>query len=213
MTSEKTVSNTTAAPSSSSLISNSDDDTSWIKELPPVEASAPGDALYDTLEDFVLDQSEGENSSVDGAEGASEGGDGDAAQDTVKGGAHPDEGGNCRSSARDLDDDEDDTSDQASRLPATTQSKSIRARYTTNQDMVLYLLRRRGLLGPENLTKVFNHMFRAGGVVREQSALANRLMRHNSDLQKRFADPDAAGLAVQKVWKQKMEKAVVELSL
>jgi len=38
-------------------------------------------------------------------------------------------------------------------------------------------------------------------------------MRHKSDLQKRFADPDPAGLAVQKMWKQKIEEAIVELSL
>lgn len=36
------------------------DDDSWMNDLPPVEQSAPGDAKYDTLEDSVNDQSDGE---------------------------------------------------------------------------------------------------------------------------------------------------------
>ena len=36
-----------------------DDDSAWMNSLPPVEQSAPGDALYDDLDQFVVDQSDG----------------------------------------------------------------------------------------------------------------------------------------------------------
>jgi hypothetical protein len=36
-----------------------DDDNAWMNSRPPVEQSAPGDALYDDLYQFVMDQSDG----------------------------------------------------------------------------------------------------------------------------------------------------------
>ena len=64
MTSKKaTVKSTAPSITSVGLKPNSGGDTTLARDLPPVARSAPGDALYNTLEDFVLDQSEGEESS------------------------------------------------------------------------------------------------------------------------------------------------------
>lgn len=66
MTSKRATSKSTAASKlSAEMRPNSGDDTTWAYGPSTFGKSAPGDALYDSLGDFVLDQSEGEESSED----------------------------------------------------------------------------------------------------------------------------------------------------
>ena len=208
MTGKKAVRNTTsAAKTSPGLISNSGADTSWTKDLPAVEESAPGDALYDTLEDFVLDQSEGEESSDDEAEDVEESSGDDPEQDNLSRGGEDDEVEERHSSARDRD-DRDNTGDQASRLLTATQHKTRRQGYSNDHEVVLYLLHTYVSLTGEELTKVFNRVFRKQGVIRGKGALDMQWSRFKGDYKEKFANLSTAELAEHELWKKKIDAAI-----
>jgi hypothetical protein len=195
-------------------MSNNGDDTTWTRDLLPVEDSAPGDALYETLEDFVLDQSGGEGSSGDEAGAVEERDSGDPEQDKSGRSGDVDEGDERHSSARAPNNyDDQDINSQTSRLPANSRPKFQRTRYTADEETVLYLLHRIRALGPGTLANIFNYMFRAGGIIREDRALVSRWSRHKNRLLEKFANPDPAGLAEQMVWKREIQKAIDELSM
>lgn len=156
---------TTAAAALLQQITAGDEDMSWTQDLPAVEESAPGDALYGDLEAFVNGMSEGEDSS-DGEDGeAEESQAGEDDDDNTGGGA----------------------ATQAALAPTTAPPKRTRVDYTDEHKLVLYLLHERYDVKISSLAKIFNHVFRHEGHVRGQHPLEQRWFLWKSQMQTDFA--------------------------
>lgn len=176
------------------------DGNAWMRDLPRVKKSAPGHALYETLEDFVFDQSEGE----EGIDGDGESGDLEQ-EDEVGGNGGENEEAMSRSSSRSECDNADD---RASPLLSATQRKRRRVRYAADEEIVLYLLHRHVSLQHSTRADIFNHIFHDHRIIREKGALTMQWSRFKDDYKKRFAKLSAAELAEHEVWKKKIDKAI-----
>lgn len=210
MSSKKAAGKSTAASNTSvGLRPSSGGDTTWIRDLPPAGRSAPGDALYETLEDFVLDQSEGEESSDD-AEVVAESESGNIEQSRASDG-----GGECDeatepSSARN-NNDGDTTGRQTSQLLTAAQRKrKRRVPYAAEEEIVLYLLHKHVSLQHSTRAEIFKRVFPDRGIVRGKVALIMQWSRFKDDYTKRFAKLSAAELAEHEAWKKKIDKAMKE---
>ena len=208
MTGKKaTVKSTAASIKSTELRPNGGEHTTGARGLPPVGRSAPGDALYETLEDFVLDQSEGEESSDDAervvqsesgnieqSRGSDDGGEGDKATDP--------------SSARNHNDG-DSIDRHTSRLLTTTQRRrKRRVAYAADEEIVLHLLHRHVSLQHSTRTDIFNRIFSGRAIVREKGALIMQWLRIKDDYTKKVAKLSAAELAEHEAWKKKIDKTM-----
>jgi hypothetical protein len=210
MTSKKPTAKT---PSGSAMPagSNSSGNNAWTRDIPRIGKSAPGDALYETLEDFVFDQSEGEESGDD-AEGSEKSG-GGVEQNKVSEGRGEDEDMTGLGSAGNHNEG-DNTNNQTSRLPATTQRKRKRRDgYTADEDLVLYLLHTHVSLQHDTRVDVFNRVFHGQGVVREKGALVMQWFRFKEDYKKKFAKLSTAELAEHEAWKKKIDKAMKDAGI
>lgn len=203
----------TAATSaiSAELRSDSSDKSAWTRDIPPSREFAPGDALYETLEDFVFDQSEGEESGED-AEGFEKSGGGDLEQNKVSEDKGEDKEAAGLSSAENHNDG-DNTDTQASQLPATTQRKRRRDAYTAAEDHVLYLLHTHVSVQHGTRVEIFNRVFHGKDVVREKGALVMQWFRMKNIYNKRFAKLSTAELAEHETWRQKIDNAMKDAGI
>ncbi|GAB7331497.1 hypothetical protein MBLNU13_g02898t1 [Cladosporium sp. NU13] len=207
MAGKKATGKTTAVSiKSTELRPNSGEDTAWIRSLPPVDEPALGDALYETLEDFVLDQSEGEESS-DHAERVEKSRGGNLEKSMDGNGDDEDTEARRLSSAGSRNDG-DDIDQQTSQIPAATQRKRKRVAYAADEEIVLYLLHRHVSIQHEARTDIFNRVFRDQGIVRERGALIMQWSRFKDDYRKRFAKLSTAERAEHAAWKKKIDKAM-----
>ena len=207
MTSQKATGNIPAAPTESTgLRLNSSYGITWARDLPPVEGSAPGDALYEALEDFVLDQSEGDESSDDGkiVEKSS---DGNPEQSRAVNGDGEDKEATGVSNAGNHNDGRD-TNQQTSRLLTAKPRRRKRVPYAADEEIVLYLLHHHVSIQHYTRTHIFNRLFRGQGIVREKRALIMQWSRFKDDYSKRFANLSAAERAKHEAWKKKIDKAM-----
>lgn len=206
MTSKKSAGKTAAASATSAGYNSA-----WTRDTPRIGESAPGDALYETLEDFVFDQSEGEESSDD-AEGSEKSGGGVQQNKVSEGDGEDKEATRLGSSGKHKDGD--DTDNQTSQLPATTQRKRKRRdAYTADEDLVLYLLHTHVSLQHDTRVDVFNRVFHGQGVVREKGALVMQWFRLKDAYKQKFAKPSAAELAEHEAWEKKIDKAMKDAGI
>lgn len=180
-------------------MANNVEDTSWTDKLPLVEQFAPGGTVSETLEDFVLDQSEGEDSSNENSGEGEEGVDDDAGQGRAGIERGSDVVAEDVSSAEEGETNER-AGNQAPRFPAATLPKKLtRVRWTTEYELVLYLLHHHVSLATNLLVDVFNHIFSGKSGVRAKNAIVKRWSRFKENIQKKFANPTAqVGLAEHK---------------
>lgn len=177
-----------------------------------VGKSAPGDALYESLEDFVLDQSEGEESGGDAKRGEKSGG-GDLEQSkTGKDNGEKKEATGLSGTKKHADGD--NTDQQTYRPPATTQRKRRRrVAYTIDEELVLYLLHNHVSLQHSDRTEIFNRVLPDQLVVREKGALIMQWSRFKDDYKKRYATLSAAELAEHEAWKKKIDQAMKDAGM
>jgi hypothetical protein len=196
----------TGKTAATSLRLDSSDNSAETRDIPRIGESAPGDALYETLEDFVFDQSEGEDSSDDD-EGPEKSGGGVEQNKVSEGDGEGKEAtGLGRAGSHN---DGDNTDNQTPQLPATTQRKRKRRDgYTADEDLVLYLLHTHVSLQHDTRVEVFNRVFHGQGVVREKGALVMQWFRFKDDYKRKFAKLSTAELAEHEAWKQKIDKAM-----
>lgn len=208
MSSKKAAGKSTAASNTSEgLRPSSGGDTTWIRDPSPAGRSAPGDALYETLEDFVLDQSGGEESS-DNAEGFAESESGNIEQSRASDGGSEGDGATDPSSARN-DNDGDTTDRQTSRLLTAAQRKrKRRVPYTADEEIVLYLLHKHVSLQHNTRADIFKRVLPDRDIVRKKGALIMQWSRFKDDYTKRFAKLSPAELAEHQAWKNKIDKAM-----
>lgn len=167
-----------------------------------VGKSAPGDALYESLEDFVLDQSEGEES-ADGELEQERAGKDDGRKEEATG----------LSGTRNHN-NSDNTDQQTYRPPATTQRKRRRrVAYTAHEELVLYLLHTHVFLQHSDRTEIFNRVLPDQLVVREKGALIMQWSRFKDDYKKRYATLSAAELAEHEAWKKKIDQAMKDAAM
>ena len=110
-------------------------------------------------------------------------------------------------------DDSDSADDQASQPATPRQPRETRARYTADHEIVLHILYGRKNLDPGIRTEIFNHVFRAEGVVRNRAAVGKHWGRFKAGIQKRFANLSPEQLAEHEAWRQEIDRAVRELYL
>ncbi|KAM0708172.1 hypothetical protein Q7P35_004822 [Cladosporium inversicolor] len=182
------------------------------RDLPSLGKSAPGDALYDSLEDFVLDQSEGEESGGD-AERSEKSGGGNVEQSKMGN----DDGGKEQAtglSGTRNHTEGDNTNNRTSAPLATTQRKRRRrVAYTAHEDIVLYLLHNHVSLQHSDRTEIFNRVLPDQLVVREKGALIMQWLRFKDDYKKKFANLSTAELAEHEAWKKKIDQAIKDAGM
>lgn len=195
-------------------MTDSEDDLAWTKDLPQVEESAPGDKLYDTLEDFVADMSDGEESSdseVESAEESAEKSEGKDGEDVA--GEGEDQGKGCGTNMLASTIQSADNTQPGSSTQPEASEKNRHTFYTDEHKLVLFLLRRDHRLSNKDEARVFNLIFRAEGIVRASEGLRKRWSVWKEDLQEKFSNPTQDELAGQDVWKQKINGAKGELGI
>ena len=199
---------TTASNTSVGLRPSSGGDTTWIRDRPPAGRSAPGDALYETLEDFVLDQSEVEESSDD-AEEVAESESGNVEQSRASNGGGEGDKATYPSSARN-DNDGDATDRQTSRLLTATAQRKRKRRvpYAADEEIVLYLLHKHVSLQHSTRADMFKRVLPDRDIIREKGALIMQWSRFKDVYTKRFAKLSAAELAEHTAWKKKIDEAM-----
>lgn len=191
-------------------MADSEDDLAWTKDLPPVEESAPGDSLYDSLEDFVADMSDGEGSSNSegGRADDNEGKDGEDVAGKEEG-----QGKGCGTNMLvSTIQSANNTQSGPSTQPEASE-KTKRAFYTDEHKLVLFLLRQHHRLSDKDEATVFNHIFRAEGIVRGANGLRKRWSVWKKYLQEKFSNTTQDELAAHNVWKQKINDAKGELGI
>lgn len=175
---------TTAAAALLRQFADNDDDMSWVGELPAVQESAPGDELYDTIEDFVADQSDGEESTarpVEEGEVVEEEDDNNNNNTTTTAAAAAITTTTTTTSAA--------GATQASGHPPTAPPARItRKRWTGEQEIVLYLLHQHYGFEIHFRAQVFNRVFRHEGHVREGHALEQRWYHKKASWRNDFAN-------------------------
>jgi hypothetical protein len=209
MTSKRAPSKTTATTAMwTESRPNSGDDTTWALGPSTFRESAPGDALYDDLEDFVLDQSEGEESSDDAGR-TKKSGSGDRKQSKVSegdSGVKEAAGSSSRNASNNTD-------NQTPQLQPTTKRKRRRVVYTADEELVLYLLHNHVSLEHSTRTDIFNRVFHDSGVIREKGALVMQWHRFKADYEEKFATLSTAELAEHEAWKKKIDKAMKDAGM
>lgn len=213
MTSKKAAGKTTlASTKSAGMRPNGGDDTTWTRDLPPAGKSAPGDVLYENLEDFVLDQSEGEESS-DEAEVVAESESGNIEQSRASDGGGEGDEATEPSSARN-NNDGDATDRQTSQLLAAAQPKrKRRVPYAADEEIVLYLLHTYVSLRHSTRADIFKRVFPDRAIVREKGALIMQWSRFRDEYNKKFAKLSAAEHTEHKAWKKKIDKAMKDVGV
>jgi hypothetical protein len=211
MTSKKGTSKTAAVSAMpAELRSNSGDNTALTHDLPSFGKSVPGDELYETLEDFVFGQSEGEESS-DNAGKTEKSGSGDVEQNKVSDGDVEVEEATGSSDSRH---ESDKTGKQTPPLLVTAQRKRKRRdAYTDDEELVLYLLHNHVPLQHDTRVDVFNRVFHGQGVVREKGALVMQWFRFKDDYKKRYAKLSTAELAEHEAWNRRIDMAMKDAGI
>jgi len=176
------------------------------QSVPPAGKFAHGDELYETLEDFVFDQSEGEESSDDAAR-TEKSGSGDRKQNKVSegdSGVKEAAGSSSRNASNNTD-------NQTPQLPA--KRKRRRVIYTADEELVLYLLHNHVSLEHSTRTDIFNRVFHDTGVIREKGALVMQWHRFKADYEEKYATLSTAELAEHEAWKKKIDKAMKDAGM
>lgn len=191
-------------------MADSEDDLAWTKDLPPVEESAPGDKLYDTLEDFVADMSDGEESSDSEVESTEESENKDG-EDVA--GEGEDHGRGCGTNMLASTIQSANNTQPGSSTQPEASEKNKHTFYTDEHKLVLFLLRQHHRLSNKDEARVFNHIFRAEGIVRGSEGLRKRWSAWKEELHEKLSNPTQDELAGQDLWKQKINGAKGELGI
>jgi hypothetical protein len=193
---------TRAATALLMLFADDDEDMSWAQH-PAAEESAPGDELHDTVGASANDESEGEESSTGGVEADEE----------------SDSGRATEAEADEVDEDEEgeantttNTASTQAPQPAPEPKKVVRKRWEPKHELVLYLLNQHYDYEIRFLAKVFNRVFRAGGIVRTDHALHQRWWKKKAEWRAGCTNLSQTQQAMHQKYRRKIDTAIAELN-